>query len=83
MYSGSDVRLSIEFDPWDPDGNHIRLNIGGNIVSAAKSYNSSLRGPGPTYVWITHDAQEKALSVYVSQHAIRPDIPVLQYYFSL
>ena len=82
--SGSGVGLSIEFDPWDPAGSQIGLNIGGSVVSVATaSSNFSLLGPAPTYVWIAYDAHAKALSVYGSKETIRPDVPILRYYFSL
>ena len=83
-FGSSDAGISIEFNPWDPHDNHIGLNIGGRTVSVASaSLNSSLLGPGPTYVWITYDAQEMALRVYASKQTIWPDVPVLRYYFSL
>ena len=88
-YSNSGVGLSVEFDvwkdDWDPDGNHIGLNIGGSVVSVATAnLNFSLLGPAPTYVWITYEPGEKVLRVYASkQSSPRPATPVLQYFLSL
>ena len=88
-YNGSGVGLSVEFDvwkdAWDPDGNHIGLNIGGNVQSVATaSLNFSLLGPEPTFVWITYESPDKVLRVYASkQSSPMPDTPVLLYYVSL
>ena len=87
-YSNSGIGLSVEFDvwkdSWDPDGNHIGLNIGGSVVSVATaSLNFSLLGPAPTYVWITYEPGDKVLRVYASKQSSKPATPVLQYFVSL
>ena len=88
-YENSGVGLSVEFDvwkdTWDPDGNHIGLNIGGSVLSVATAgLNFSLLGPAPTYVWITYEPEDKVLRVYASkQSSPQPATPVLQYFVSL
>ena len=87
-YLGSGQGLSIEFDvwkdAWDPDGNHIGLNIGGSVESVTTaSLNFSLLGPAPTYVWITYEPGEKALRVFASKQRSKPAAPLLQYFVSL
>jgi len=96
-YSGIPNSLSISFDTlangsYDPDDNHIELNINGDVTNPngdlpinnnINGVDIELRGTNGVsdlrYCWIDYDASNSTMFVYLTSVNIKPFSPVLQY----
>lgn len=84
-YGGIGQSVAIEFDTFsnkgiDPNGNHIGLNLNGNIYSTAWTpIYPSMNNGGLWYSWVDYNGLSKLLEVRISTHENRPINPVLSY----
>lgn len=76
-YGGVSNCLAVEFDTYkndyDPDGNHIGVNVNGDVTSIATSSVSEKFNDGAVWhAWIEYNGTSKRLLVRVSQDALKP-----------
>ena len=81
-YQGISPSLGIEFDTYhnsfDPDGNHVGVNLNGNIVSIATQHEPTRFNNGAIWnVWIDYSGLTDQVSVYWSMQNNRPVTPGL------
>lgn len=85
-YYGIGNSLGIEFDTWqngefnDPNGNHVGVDLNGNLNSVATAIESTLFNNGNIWnAWIEYDGTNGQLDVRWSQDATRPVASQLSY----
>ncbi|MEM6303050.1 MAG: L-type lectin-domain containing protein [Pseudomonadota bacterium] len=77
-FSGISNSVGIEFDTFfngvtDPDGNHIGLNVSGNIVSlVTTSITEPFNNGAIWFAWIDYDGTTDQIEVRISQTSSRP-----------
>ena len=77
-YAGLRNSLAVEFDTYfnggiDPDGNHIGINIDGEIVSVSyASLQERLNNGSRWHAWVDYDAMAKKLEVRISDKEETP-----------
>jgi len=81
-YNGVSPSLVVEFDTWnntwDSNGNHIGINLNGNVASVAQTFVSPRFNNGVVkFAWVDYDAATTTLEVRVSQTPVRPATPNL------
>jgi hypothetical protein len=78
-YGGIAPSLGVEFDTWpnseysDPNGNHVGINLNGNVVSVeTQTEPVRFNNGGIWHVWIDFDGAAQRLEVRWSMSAARP-----------
>lgn len=78
-YSGIEPSLGVEFDTYynpqfhDPDGNHVGIDLDGNIVSAATASEPTRFNNGEIWnAWVDYDGVSRSLEVRWSMDLARP-----------
>lgn len=78
-YSGLSNSVGIEFDTWNngsidgSNGNHVGINVGGNINSAARGNVATRMNNGADwYAWVDYNGITDLLEVRINQTNIRP-----------
>jgi hypothetical protein len=68
--SDSGPFVAVEFDsfgnPWDPDGNHVGINVNSIKSVANVTWNSSIRDGSPANAWVSYNSSTKNLSVFLT-----------------
>jgi hypothetical protein len=89
-YAGIPKSVGIEFDTWynpelgDVNGNHIGIDIGGNINSAVEATILPRMNDGNVWnSWIDYDGSTDTLEVRLTQAALRPAVATLAYVVDL
>jgi hypothetical protein len=82
-YEGLPNSLGIEFDTWqngwDPDGNHVGIDINGNITSALTAPVAPRMNNGGVWnAWVDYNGDTQGLEVRLATDANRPVNPYLQ-----
>lgn len=80
-YGGIANSFGIEFDTWDngasfadPDGNHVGLNLNGDIASVAVASEASRFNNGSVWsAWVDYNGVTNDLQVRWSQSVVRPE----------
>jgi len=85
-YEGISKSFAVEFDTWkngyDPDDNHIGINMNGDIVSKVTApVNFSMNGGGDIYAWIDYDGSR--VKVYINNSNSKPATPILNRAFDI
>lgn len=81
--------IGIEFDTWfndglDPDGNHVGINVDGELKSVkTKSMKPSFNNGAVWYAWVDYHGPTQRLEVRVSQTKQRPVAPTLAHNLDL
>jgi|GEM_PF-3477578 len=85
-YQGLADSLGVEFDTWnngswdEQNGNHVGVNLAGEIDSVVQAALSTPMNNGATwYAWVDYDAQSDQLEVRLAQSNARPASPTLSY----
>jgi hypothetical protein len=85
-YSGLSPSVGVEFDTWnnggwdDNDGNHVGINLGGNIDSVAQiAYSTRMNDGDIWHAWVDYDGLSDALEVRLGANDTRPVSPLLSY----
>jgi hypothetical protein len=84
-YSGIPNSMAVEYDTYDngafgndPNGNHVGIDLGGNIASVQTAVVSPRLNNGQVwYSWIDYDGSTNGLEVRLSQTAARPAASIL------
>lgn len=82
-YEGIKDSVAVEFDTWfnegaDPDGNHIGINVDGELKSLkTKSIPVPFNNGKVWYAWVDYHGPTKRLEVRVSPQKQRPIVPDL------
>ncbi len=81
-YAGISPSLGIEFDTYhnsfDPDGNHVGVDLNGNITSIATQHEPTRFNNGQIWnAWIDYDGSSSVVNVYWSMMDTRPAAPQL------
>ncbi len=82
-YQGIGPSVGVELDTYfnsgsDPNGNHVGINVGGNIRSiASQPYPQRFNDGDDWYGWIDYDATTDTLEVRISDRDRRPTAPTL------
>lgn len=83
-YAGIGDSLGIEFDTFDNggpseiDGNHVGVNLDGNVESVASASVSPEFNDGSIWTaWVDYDGAAQMLEVRVAQSGVRPTAPLL------
>ncbi|KAM7276761.1 hypothetical protein ACFE04_018627 [Oxalis oulophora] len=70
LNSSENPFVAIEFDslknPWDPDDNHIGINVNSIQSVATKTWNSSIKDGKQAYSWVSYNSSTKNLSVFLT-----------------
>lgn len=89
-YSGLNNSVGIEFDNWDNggwddySGNHIGIDINGNIDSVVQTEAPvNLDSGQDIYAWVDYNGATDSLEVRVSNVNVRPDAATLSYTIDL
>lgn len=89
-FDGLGESLGVEFDTWDngtptdPNGNHVGVNLNGNMESVATVNEPTRFNNGSDwFAWIDYDGTIDKLSVRYSQTAVKPTLEALTYYVDL
>ncbi|GAB6161175.1 hypothetical protein JCM12298_03340 [Desulfothermus naphthae] len=88
-YGGIQNSLAIEYDTYynywkDPNGNHIGIDLNGNIQSkATKNIFPDFNNGQIWYTWIDYNGTTDTLEVRISQENTRPNDPDLSYLVDL
>jgi hypothetical protein len=85
-YSGIPRSVGIEFDTWDNggwddfDGNHLGIDIGGEINSVVQTHITPRMNDGSRwYSWVDYNGTTKLLEARLSQSNLRPLLATLSY----
>ncbi len=83
-YGGLKNSLAIEFDTWrndyDPDGNHIGINIHGEMRSLLTKHIQTPFNNGKIWhAWVDYDGKRQTLEVRLSTTEQRPHRPTLRH----
>lgn len=85
-YQGIGNSVGIEFDNWnngawdDNDGNHVGIDINGNIDSVVQTHvATNFNGSGIWNAWVDYDAATDLLEVRLTQALLRPVLATLSY----
>ena len=84
-YHGVPNSVAIEYDTFDngpslndPDGNHVGIDLGGNIASTASASVATRMNDGNIwYSWVDYNGVTMLLEVRLSQTSIRPSTAIL------
>lgn len=84
-YSGIPNSVAIEYDTWDngsfgndPNGNHVGIDLGGNIASVQTAVVGTRMNDGNVwYSWVDYDGATNNLEVRLSQSSSRPAAAIL------
>lgn len=84
-YSGIANSVAIEYDTWDngsfgndPNGNHVGIDLGGNIQSVQTAVVGTRMNDGNVwYSWVDYDGSTHDLEVRLSQSSSRPASAIL------
>ncbi len=87
-YGGLKNSLAIEFDTWkndyDPDGNHVGININGEMKSlVTKHIQPPLNNGKVWHAWVDYDGKRQLLEVRLSTTEQRPYKPTLRHKLDL
>lgn len=85
-YQGLANSVGIEFDTWDNgswddyNGNHVGIDIGGNINSAVQQAIGTRMNNGAVWsAWVDYSGATDLLEVYLSETNVRAALPTLSY----
>ncbi|MDC8829394.1 L-type lectin-domain containing protein [Alteromonas gilva] len=85
-FEGLGQSLGVEFDTWDngtptdPNGNHVGVNLDGNVTSVATVNEATRFNNGSDwFAWIDYDGTIDELSVRYSQAAVKPTLEAITY----
>ncbi|MFZ5817272.1 MAG: lectin-like domain-containing protein [Bacillota bacterium] len=84
-YQGLSDTVGVEFDTWnntwdESNGNHVGVNLDGNIDSAAQvSVTPAFNNGSVWHAWVDYDAAADLLEVRVAQTADKPATALLAY----
>ena len=81
-FGGINPSVVVEFDSWrnswDPNGNHIGVNLNGNVRSVATApVSPRFNNSAVWYTWIDYIGDTQTLEVRVSTTPARPELPQL------
>ncbi|AJQ96673.1 choice-of-anchor A family protein [Gynuella sunshinyii] len=88
-YKGIPTSLGIEFDTYynrsvDPDGNHIGIDLNGDMVSKDTVHIAQRMNDGDIwYSWVDYDGATQTLEVRLSLENTRPEQAMLSYHVDL
>lgn len=91
-YQGISNSVGVEFDtynnggPCDPNGNHVGIDLGGSVCSAATAVVGTSLNPGTRmnnggiwYAWVDYNGATSDMQVRLSQTNARPSGAILDY----
>ena|GEM_PF-1968634 len=83
-YSDIKPSLAVEFDTydngWDPDANHIGIDLNGELTSVVtQSFDKNVAKGTIWSMWIDYDGQAKLMEVRLATQNIRPATPLITY----
>jgi hypothetical protein len=89
-YSGIPRSVGVEFDTWnngswdDNDGNHLGIDIGGEINSVVQTHITPRMNDGNRwYAWVDYNGSTNELEARLSQANLRPVLATLSYNVNL
>ena len=72
------MEFDVSQEAWDPDGNHVGIDVDGNPASVATGSPAFSLGDGRRkYAWVVFDRGANRLSVFVSDVGARPADPMV------
>jgi Legume lectin domain/Cadherin-like domain/Peptidase M10 serralysin C terminal/RTX calcium-binding nonapeptide repeat (4 copies) len=86
-YAGIGKSIAVEFDTFqndEPNGNHLGININGNLVSEALVPVEGRFNDGVVRnVWVDYVASTKSLNVFLSDNTTKPEVALLSHEIDL